>query len=372
MLSLARITNFVSVSPLVRSRFPCVLLPVFDLHCLNVRMIMIKREAFGLISNLRGFMAFSKINLSTVSSYPYGLIRQDGRGEVQSINFVESRSSAPSSGNPCRLRRALNQNGLPRRIDDGSAIAHAVAPPSQFFHGSRVLLEDEVGVNLLNGFGEPPGIPGRQKYEKMVVAVDVDEVLGSFLSALNKFITDHYGLDHEVSEYYVYEFYRIWNCSRAEANMRVHEFYNSLSFRIGIDPIPGSQAVLRNLSTFCDLSVVTSRQNVIKGNTIDWIEKHYPGMFKEIQFGNHFALNGKSRPKSEICRSLGARVLIDDNPIYALECAEAGIKVLLFNYHNSYPWCKDGYVDSHSLITKVYSWEEVEQHLISWAAALWK
>lgn len=45
-----------------------------------------------------------------------------------------------------------------------------------------------------------------------------------------------------------------------------------------------------------------SRQNAIKDHTIEWIEKHYPGIFREIHFGNHFALDGESRPKSEICR----------------------------------------------------------------------
>lgn len=45
-----------------------------------------------------------------------------------------------------------------------------------------------------------------------------------------------------------------------------------------------------------------SRQNAIKDHTIQWIESHFPGLFQEIHFGNHFALHGESRPKSEICR----------------------------------------------------------------------
>eukprot|EP00951_Prasinocladus_malaysianus_P005852 scaffold41197_cov40-Prasinocladus_malaysianus.AAC.1 len=50
--------------------------------------------------------------------------------------------------------------------------------------------------------------------------------------------------------------------------------------------------------------------------------------------------------KSEICKSIGAHVLIDDNPGYALECAEAGIHVLLYDWNLSYPWSKTpcGYV----------------------------
>ena len=64
-------------------------------------------------------------------------------------------------------------------------------------------------------------------------------------------------------------------------------------------------------------------------------------------------------------RTLGAKVLIDDNPRYSIECAEVGIKVLLFDYEHSYPWCKTESVNQHPLVTKVYNWQEVEHHLVS-------
>ncbi|KAL5572272.1 hypothetical protein UlMin_021869 [Ulmus minor] len=214
--------------------------------------------------------------------------------------------------------------------------------------------------------GKPLGFPHHHlPRDKVVVAVDVDEVLGNFVSALNRFIADRYSLNHSVSEYHVYEFFKIWNCSRDEADIRVHEFFKTSYFKTGIHPIPGALEALHNLSRIYDLSVVTSRQNAIKDHTIKWIEKHYPGLFQEIHFGNHFALDGISRSKSEICRSLGAKVLIDDNPRYAIECAEVGIRVLLFDYENSYPWCKTGSINQRPLVTKVHNWEEVEQQLVS-------
>ncbi|XP_047307818.1 uncharacterized protein LOC124911385 [Impatiens glandulifera] len=202
--------------------------------------------------------------------------------------------------------------------------------------------------------------------DKVVVAVDVDEVLGNFVSTLNLFIADRYSLNHSVSEYHVYEFAKIWNCTRDEANIRVHEFFKTPYFKRGIQPIPGAQEALQKLSRFCNFSVVTSRQNAIKDDTIEWIEKHYPGLFQDIHFGNHFCLEGQSRTKSEICSSVGAKILIDDNPRYAAECAEAGMGVLLFDYENSYPWCKTESVWEHPLITKVHNWKQVEDELMSW------
>ncbi|CAK9328148.1 unnamed protein product [Citrullus colocynthis] len=211
-------------------------------------------------------------------------------------------------------------------------------------------------------WGNPLTFHDFSSRDKLVVAVDIDEVLGNFVSALNKFVADRYSSNHSVSEYHVYEFFRIWKCSRDEANIRVHEFFKTPYFKTGIWPIPGAQSTLLKLSRFCHLSVVTSRQNAIKEHTLEWIEKHYPGLFQEIHFGNHFALDGESRSKAEICKSLGASVLIDDNPRYAIECAEAGIRVLLFDYENSYPWCKEC-EDLPPLVTKVHNWEEVEKQL---------
>lgn len=214
--------------------------------------------------------------------------------------------------------------------------------------------------------GNPLDFLDKPSPEKIAVAVDVDEVLGNFVSALNRFIADRYSLNHSVSEYHVYEFFKIWNCSRDEADIRVHEFFKTPYFKKGIHPIPGAQRALHKLSRFCNLSVVTSRQNVIKDHTIEWLEKHYPGLFQEIHFGNHFALDGESKPKSEICRLLGAKILIDDNPRYAAECAQVGIRVLLFDYENSYPWCKAESIDQHPLVTRVHNWEEAEQQIASW------
>jgi hypothetical protein len=59
-----------------------------------------------------------------------------------------------------------------------------------------------------------------------------------------------------------------------------------------------------------------------------------------VLFGNHWALEGMSRKKSDICKSVGAHVLIDDNVGYALDCAASGIRVLLYDWEGSYRWSK--------------------------------
>lgn len=62
---------------------------------------------------------------------------------------------------------------------------------------------------------------------------------------------------------------------------------------------------LQRLGQSCELVVVTSRQHCIQAPTLAWVEQHFPGVFSEVHFGNHWALEGQSKAKSEICRSAG-------------------------------------------------------------------
>ncbi|CAN6198468.1 unnamed protein product [Urochloa humidicola] len=111
-----------------------------------------------------------------------------------------------------------------RKRADGEAAgikAQVLTRQRQLMRDPEVLPLEEAAssAKTLNGNsacrrGKPLGFPEQAVAAKMVVAVDVDEVLGSFLAALNKFIADRYSWNHTVSEYHVYEFFRIWNCSR--------------------------------------------------------------------------------------------------------------------------------------------------------------
>ncbi|PIN13869.1 hypothetical protein CDL12_13501 [Handroanthus impetiginosus] len=361
---------------------------------------MIKRRSWlAISSNITGIFRFrhfgvrfmaatSKLMLGQRDFQMFSFRRFSSNASTTSATNVTSgrfitngfRLKACSSENYSNVLRNNNDLKNDRSSGNGVRKARAYAPcTQQLLRVSEevVKVEDQqrsLDSRAVNGGGvanrgNSTWILDHPLPEKIVVAVDVDEVLGNFVSALNQFIADRYSLNHSVSEYHVYEFFKIWNCSRDEADIRVHEFFKTPYFKKGIYPIPGARETLQKLSEICDLSIVTSRQNAIKEHTIEWIEKHYPGLFQEIHFGNHFALDGQSRSKSEICKSLGAKVLIDDNPRYAVECAEVGIKVLLFDYENSYPWCKTDYISQHPLVTKVHNWEEVEDHLASWVVS---
>lgn len=56
--------------------------------------------------------------------------------------------------------------------------------------------------------------------------------------------------------------YTHWNCAKnllmVTADIRVHEFFKTSYFKMGIQPLPGAQRALHKLSRYCNLSIVTS------------------------------------------------------------------------------------------------------------------
>jgi len=207
---------------------------------------------------------------------------------------------------------------------------------------------------LPNGF-DPFGVQTRLK-----VAVDVDEVLGQFLVELNGFCKERYGMSHNVEDYHVYHFATVWGCSQETSTKIVHEFFESSKFQ-QLPLVPGAFEALCEMQAWCDLHVVTSRQHVIRDITVEWLSTHYPGIFTSVKFGNHFARDGQSKKKSEMCKEIDADVLIDDNPDYAMDCAASGIHVILYNWQNGYPWSQLSKSDDR--IREVSSWSDVPRTL---------
>lgn len=112
-------------------------------------------------------------------------------------------------------------------------------------------------------------------------------------------------------------------------------FFLSPQFRETMKPVDGALEALLQLKEHFDLHIVTSRQNKVKDDTIQWIDKYFSGVFSDIHLGNHYSCEGKSRTKSEICHSIGACLLIDDSLKYAIQCVHDNIPVVLFG---NYAW----------------------------------
>jgi hypothetical protein len=200
-------------------------------------------------------------------------------------------------------------------------------------------------------------------------------VLGRFLASLNAYVAEAHAERYAVADYSEYNFARVWGCSQDESNARVHAFFGSRHFAAGIEPVAGAAAALAALraAAGAELVVVTSRQHIIRAPTLEWLDRHFEGLFSDVHFGNHWAVAGPPpRSKAAMCAAAGAHVLVDDNPGYALECAEAGIEVLLFDWAGEpggYPWATTaGGGPRHARVARVRDWAQAGAALAALAA----
>ena len=131
------------------------------------------------------------------------------------------------------------------------------------------------------------------------------------------------------------------------------EFTDSDYF-IKIKPLKGAYRAVSELAKNHDLQVVTSRQESLRKKTIEWINKHFNGIFSDIHVANHpeWSVAGKTRTKIEICREIKTNILIEDGIQYAEECLEDNIPVILLDY----PWNR---YKTPSNTIRVKSWKEV-------------
>src|SRR3546814_2837485 len=87
----------------------------------------------------------------------------------------------------------------------------------------------------------------------------------------------------------------------------------------------GAYTARRRLKKYFELHVVTSRQFAIQAITEEWIDKHFTGVFSQIHFGNHYSTSDVVRSKAEICKDIGACMLVDDYVRYAQNCQQQDI-----------------------------------------------
>ena len=140
-------------------------------------------------------------------------------------------------------------------------------------------------------------------------------------------------------------------------------FFESPHF-LDIEPIEGAVESIFLLSKYFDLQIVTSRSFDIEDKTKVWVQKFFGNMFSAIHFGNHYGAYGEKRSKPQMCADINALLLVDDSSIYARQCADSRIPVILFGNYAWNQWKKREEEELSSdraiarFIQRVVGWKE--------------
>ena len=201
--------------------------------------------------------------------------------------------------------------------------------------------------------------------ERLIIAIDCDDVLLDFNSGLATYSNEHFGTSYCLEDVVDFDLSIHWGIPGDQVIERIFAFYNSMVCA-ELLPIEGSEEAIKKLKEKYDLRVVTNRPKDVLPITINSVERHFPNMFDGIYCTNAFAkIYGDQRSvaasKVTVCQDLGAGILIDDSRSNLVGCAEVGIQGILFRR----PWNR--YLTDEMLLTEgikpANSWEEITQKI---------
>jgi len=194
--------------------------------------------------------------------------------------------------------------------------------------------------------------------KKPIIAVDIDDVLAAEAAFIVAYSNKHWGHKLAVTDYQ--EFWEeMWSVDHEEAERRALELHQP-GIEGSYEPIAGAREALMKLSEKFDLVTVTSRRELVRDETLDWLKKHLGDVFSQIIFSGIWD-SGKQGAhkltKTEILQSVGAEFLIDDQLKHCNAAADAGINTVLFG---DYPWNQSNSLSEG--VTRCASWTKVLEY----------
>lgn len=192
---------------------------------------------------------------------------------------------------------------------------------------------------------------------RTVIAIDVDEVL---LPLHEPFLLHHnrrYGTEFVYPDpegrYYLNEF----TGDNFKITMKKLRQYYKDNTDAHLVPLPGAVEAIKQLHERYDLVIVSSQQLFQTKYTKVALQQHFGDVFKEVHFTASNPLKRKQIHKSDVCLQLGAEYLVDDHVSNAINCAEAGIRVVLFG---DYHWNREEAIPAG--VVRCKDWREVLEY----------
>lgn len=173
---------------------------------------------------------------------------------------------------------------------------------------------------------------------RLVIAFDCDDVLIPTAEPIVKNYNSRFGTHLQLHHLYSHDDLEPWGAATYdEAIGRVFDFLRTEEHAL-IAPHADTIKAIYDLAKDHELHVVTGRPSFLKIITKDALDTHFPGCFKSIEHTNYITLSTDTevkRTKSDVCRTLGADILVDDHVAHADDVLSAGLKAIVFG---NYPW----------------------------------
>ncbi len=169
-----------------------------------------------------------------------------------------------------------------------------------------------------------------------LLVTDLDDVLFGFTASFFDWHNGRFGTRLSIEDLaearYLFE---AWGGTKEQAVERMAMFFDEADV-LGLQPLDGAFACLSDLKSRYDLVVVSAKDPAYEAVTLEWIDRHFGGVFDRVILGIGHSERGEGAvTKVDVCRDLGAAVMIDDQIGHLAGADRFGIRPILFG---DYPW----------------------------------
>lgn len=191
-----------------------------------------------------------------------------------------------------------------------------------------------------------------------VKAIDFDEVIFPMLDNFIPLMNEKYNKDVQMSQLSSYRFASKYDIDEKQLAKEMRWFHEQ--DMSDILPKSGSQEAIARLATQSELAIVTARSAWLRERTEAYVDKYFRGLFSDIILLGHANGIELTCTKGDMCKKIGATVLIDDAPHNIESLYGTGVQGVLFG---KYAWqhnvrVKKGHVRKRT-------WPKVVEHFES-------
>lgn len=168
---------------------------------------------------------------------------------------------------------------------------------------------------------------------RLVIAVDCDDVLVPTASWIIDAYNDQYGTNLGIADFYSDDI-DVWQTdSYQEATARVGALLKTDEYA-EIAPFNDAIDAIKQLADTHELHIVTGRASYLESVTRRMMDEYFPGCFQSVEHTGFF--EGGKYTKGDVCRAIGADILIDDHLVHLNDVLLAGLKHVVV--YGDYPW----------------------------------
>lgn len=190
-----------------------------------------------------------------------------------------------------------------------------------------------------------------------VIVCDIDDVVFPFIDGMASHYNAKYGAQLTAEDFISFDFTDVWGGTQEEANAIVEEFLHTDVLHL--EPLDGVVEAFTRLKEDFDIVMVTARNGIFEKGTTAWLRTHMSDLFSNVIFAGNYHDGRGYRTKGEICKELGAVLIIDDHPSNVMSAVEAGTDGILFGNKQ---WTLEG-VEQRPEIKHCEDWAQVLEYI---------